>query len=225
LPRWDCLPLNMPAFAGRTSIAPRFPWECLTNRTVSRFPAPATSHVAGGFPALRAPAHFASRLMGPIPPERLPRPMADTIRGTPQRVQMYRRAIPGSTASSPSLDAGTLGPEDAASSFLPSIGSRRSTARKVLSPSISPHRAESGGSSRSPSPPAGTERRGKSPCACSAKPSASCLSAITAASIVPGDSEHDGTPTPEIRNSRLAAGPPYGASPHSLHQQFRQLLP
>ena len=180
MPRWDCLPLNMPAFAGRTSIAPGFPWECLTNRTVSRLPAPATSNRACGFPALRAPAHFASRLMGPIPPERLPRPMADTILGTPKRVPMYRRAIPGSTASSPSLDAGTLGPDAAASSFLPSIGSRRSTARKVLSPSISPHRAESGGSSRSPPPPAGTERRGKSPCACSAEPSASCLSAITA---------------------------------------------
>jgi len=113
------------------SIAPRFRWECLTNRTVSRFPAPATSHVACGFPALRAPAHFASRLMGPIPPERLPRPMADTILGTPKRVPMYRRAIPGSTASSPSLDAGTLGPDDAASSFLPSIGCRSSTARNV----------------------------------------------------------------------------------------------
>jgi len=64
----------------------RFRWECLTNRAVSRFPPPATSHVACGFPALRAPAHFASRLMGPIPPERLPRPMADTILGTPKRV-------------------------------------------------------------------------------------------------------------------------------------------
>ena len=28
-------------------------------------PAPATSHVAGGFPALRVPAHFTSRVMGP----------------------------------------------------------------------------------------------------------------------------------------------------------------
>src|SRR5215472_5427543 len=46
-------------------------------------------------------------------------------------------------------------------------------------------------------------------------PSASCLSAITAASIVPGDSEHDGTQSQETRNSRLAAGPPFGSSPHS----------
>jgi hypothetical protein len=44
------------------SVAPRFRWECLTIRTVSWFPAPATSHVASGFPALRAPAHFAQGL-------------------------------------------------------------------------------------------------------------------------------------------------------------------
>jgi len=31
--------------------------------TMSPFPAPATSHAACGFPALRAPAHFASRVM------------------------------------------------------------------------------------------------------------------------------------------------------------------
>src|SRR5450755_375918 len=46
-------------------------------------------------------------------------------------------------------------------------------------------------------------------------PSASCLSALAAASIVPGDSGHDGTQTQEIRSSRLAEGPPYGSSPHS----------
>ena len=33
--------------------------------TMSPFPAPASSHAACGFPALRAPAHFASRVMGP----------------------------------------------------------------------------------------------------------------------------------------------------------------
>ena len=38
--------------------SPRFLWECLTSHTVSPFPAPATSHAACGFPALRAPAHF-----------------------------------------------------------------------------------------------------------------------------------------------------------------------
>ena len=45
------------------SVSPRFLWECLTSRTVSPFPAPATSHAACGFPALRAPAHFPPRVM------------------------------------------------------------------------------------------------------------------------------------------------------------------
>ena len=48
------------------SVAPRFLWECLTSQTVNWIPAPATSHVACGFPALRVPAHFTSRVMGPI---------------------------------------------------------------------------------------------------------------------------------------------------------------
>ena len=34
------------------SVSPRFLWECLTSRTVSPFPAPATSHAACGFPAV-----------------------------------------------------------------------------------------------------------------------------------------------------------------------------
>jgi hypothetical protein len=34
--------------------------------SVIPFPAPATSHVACGFPALRAPAHFTASVMGPI---------------------------------------------------------------------------------------------------------------------------------------------------------------
>ena len=32
------------------SVSPRFLWECLTSRTVSPFPAPATSHAASAFP-------------------------------------------------------------------------------------------------------------------------------------------------------------------------------
>ena len=46
------------------SGAPRFLWECLTNRTVSWFPFPATSNGACRFPALRSPARFARRFMG-----------------------------------------------------------------------------------------------------------------------------------------------------------------
>src|SRR5207247_8373800 len=46
-------------------------------------------------------------------------------------------------------------------------------------------------------------------------PSVSCLLAITAASIAPGESGHDGTQIQEIRNSRLALGPPCDSCPHS----------
>src|SRR6516162_11665396 len=46
------------------SVAPRFLWECLTSRTVSPFPVPASSNPAGGFPALGLPACFSSRLCG-----------------------------------------------------------------------------------------------------------------------------------------------------------------
>ena len=53
------------------SVSPRFLWECLTSHSVNPFPAPASSHAACGFPALRAPAHFSSRVMRPIVPELL----------------------------------------------------------------------------------------------------------------------------------------------------------
>jgi hypothetical protein len=47
------------------SVAPRFLWECLTNPAVSPSPTPATSNGASGFPALRFPARFTSRVMRP----------------------------------------------------------------------------------------------------------------------------------------------------------------
>src|SRR2546423_14128694 len=47
-------------------------------------------------------------------------------------------------------------------------------------------------------------------------PSASYPSAITVASIVPGDSEYDGTQSQEIQNSRLAVSSPCDFCPHSL---------
>src|SRR5215472_14671836 len=53
------------------SVAPRFLWECLTNRTVNPFPVPASSNPAGGFPALGFPACFSSRLCGCFSLERL----------------------------------------------------------------------------------------------------------------------------------------------------------
>ena len=88
-------------------------WECLTIRTVNGFPAPATSHVACGFPALRAPAHFTSKFMRPVRLERLPGSAVNTISGTPRRVPAMRTAVPCSTASSRSPDVCTPGPDEA----------------------------------------------------------------------------------------------------------------
>src|SRR6202162_1482783 len=48
------------------AVAPRFLWECLNIQTVSWFPAPATSNVACGFPALRSPVCFTSRVIRPL---------------------------------------------------------------------------------------------------------------------------------------------------------------
>jgi hypothetical protein len=75
------------------SVAPRFRWECLTNRTVNWFPAPATSHVACGFPALRAPAHFTSRVMRPIRLERLPGATAERRLGTEESKRPYSHSL------------------------------------------------------------------------------------------------------------------------------------
>jgi hypothetical protein len=64
------------------SVAPCFLWECLTSRTVSLFPAPATSHPACGFPALGAPVCFAARFMRPIVLERLSAMASPTVPGS-----------------------------------------------------------------------------------------------------------------------------------------------
>src|ERR1039458_3470059 len=53
------------------SVAPRFLWECLTSRIVSRFPVPASSNPACRFPALGFPVCFLSRVMWLIRAERL----------------------------------------------------------------------------------------------------------------------------------------------------------
>src|ERR1700716_291884 len=58
-------------------------------------------------------------------------------------------------------------------------------------------------------------RFGRSLLAWQANTAVSYLLGITAASHAPGDSGHDGTQIQEIRNSRLALGPPCGSFPHS----------
>src|SRR5215472_15802528 len=48
-------------------------WRGARRSSVAPFPVPATSHVACGFPALRVPAHFATRVMRPSGSEQRPR--------------------------------------------------------------------------------------------------------------------------------------------------------
>ena len=90
-----------------------FPRECLTSHTVGPFPAPATSHAACGFPALRAPAPFATRVMRPIVPGRLSTVARTVGFGNLRRARVPRRATAYSTASSRSPDACEHGPGSA----------------------------------------------------------------------------------------------------------------
>jgi len=53
------------------------------NSTVATFPAPATSNAACGFPALRFPARFTSRVMGPILLGALSAPVVGAAPGSP----------------------------------------------------------------------------------------------------------------------------------------------
>jgi len=48
----------------RLAVAPRFLWECLSSRTVSWVPAPATSNPSCRFPAMGLPVCFRLRVMG-----------------------------------------------------------------------------------------------------------------------------------------------------------------
>jgi len=73
---------------GLACFAPRFRWECLPIRTVSWFPAPATSNRACRFPALGSPARFTAKLMGRLPSGALsilvlPNPYSTPLRPLP----------------------------------------------------------------------------------------------------------------------------------------------
>ena len=80
-----------------------FPLRARLAASVAAFPAPATSHAACGFPALRAPAHFASRLMRPIRMTQLP-PGESCPRSPPLGVSPTPRAI----VAPPPLAAGAI---------------------------------------------------------------------------------------------------------------------
>ena len=73
--------------------------------TVIPFPAPASSHAACGFPALRAPAHFTSKFMGPHELGVLSTTLIDRTRDRHQTTQAYRTANAYSTVSSQSPGA------------------------------------------------------------------------------------------------------------------------
>jgi hypothetical protein len=72
--------------------------------------APAASPAACRFPALRAPAHFTSRVMRPIGSERLSPTAASRRPSTHGRVPASRRAICYSTASIPILGVERIAP-------------------------------------------------------------------------------------------------------------------
>ncbi len=84
--------------------SPRSLWECLTNQTVGPFPAPATSNAACGFPALRFPDGFTSRVMEPIGPAALSLLVHDKA-GNHRRGPACHTTKCYSTCSSRSLDA------------------------------------------------------------------------------------------------------------------------
>jgi hypothetical protein len=95
----------------------RFHLRARLGDSVIPFPAPATSHAACGFPALRAPAHFSSRVMKLIVSERL---SAAGALDSHQTNRARHTTIADSTASNRSLDAIGLWPSDAESSARPS---------------------------------------------------------------------------------------------------------
>ena len=89
--------------------------------SVIPFPAPATSHAACGFPALRAPARFTSGVMGPIMLEPLVTVDDSAGLGNHQTVRGRHKATAYSTASSQSRGATEHGSDGVVSSSRPSF--------------------------------------------------------------------------------------------------------
>src|SRR5215472_12760897 len=102
-------------------LYPRFPSSCPFRSC--RSPVSSARHIARSVRISRTTRSCTLHLKGygTIRLERLQRPTDDTTRGTPKRVPAYRTAIPCSIASRRILDVGTPEPDDAGSSFLPSL--------------------------------------------------------------------------------------------------------
>jgi hypothetical protein len=92
----------------------------LTSGTVNRFPDPATSNVACGFPALRSPVGFTSRVICPVGQEQLSRVLAVSAYSR-CIVRACGRSTRYSTVSIPCLCAVWIASDAAGSSFLPSL--------------------------------------------------------------------------------------------------------
>jgi hypothetical protein len=103
------------------SVAPRFLWECLISRTVSSFPAPASSNPSCRFPAMGLPAHFLSRVMRPLQQERLSAAVLVDAAGNRYRVPASRRAKSYSTFASRILDVSGSASGASESSCRPSL--------------------------------------------------------------------------------------------------------
>ncbi len=108
-----------------------FPLRARLAESVAPFPAPATSHAACGFPALRAPAHFATRFRRPICSEPLSK---TTVEPAPES----GRPLPPSTT--PPLPSEAWAQSQVHSAFLlpysPRLGSCRLLGAFIIRPCL-----------------------------------------------------------------------------------------
>jgi hypothetical protein len=96
---------------------------------------------ACGFAALRAPAHFTSRVMRPMDWTQLSETAVNKTPGTDERVPASHTAIPYSTVSNQSPGVVALSLSGAGPSFLPSSECTRNTGSSAQKQSSSPSRA------------------------------------------------------------------------------------
>jgi anti-sigma factor RsiW len=101
--------------------APRFLWECLNIRTVSRFPVSATSNPSCRFPAMGLPACFPSKFMRQVRLAAFSGVTRDDEAGNHDRVPAVRVATSYSTVSNRSHLVPGLASDVAEPSSLPSL--------------------------------------------------------------------------------------------------------
>jgi len=114
------------------------------NATVATFPAPAPSNAACGFPALRFPARFTSRVMGPRLLGALSAPVVGAAPGSPCTSPGACPATASSTSASRSPAVSVHASDDAGLSFPPNLCHNHSPASPRRQHSSGPSRAGSG---------------------------------------------------------------------------------